>query len=455
MTIAAGQTIAGVNLAMVPVGASRVSGTVVDSQGRPLANSSAFLTQRGPNRLQINNSVGLGGAFVFGAVPPGDYTLRADVPGTAAETAPMEISVGGSDISDLQLVVMKPSIVRGRVAFDRGGTPPPEPSTIALTVSTDSRSRNVPVRDDGTFEFTMQAGPVRIRASARDDLWRLRRVVMSDGADVIDSGLIAPPNAAVDGVIVEMTARQPEVSGTVIDAAGASVRDCLVVVFAQDSGRWTQPSRFIGATRPGPDDTFVLRLPPGDYFAAAFHDVDPALAVNDPDILRQLREHAASFSIDEGAKQTLRVPLVATPVYDAGADCSHRDAVGSGAGHLGATATAAAAAAAAADGGHPRTRRRRRYRSAAAPRGDPDRPGRRVERRAAHEPREPQREHRWRWDLRVHESPARPLLPHRIQGTVRADGVGPGFRDRRRQAAGSASPPNASIMSTSRCRAAA
>ena len=113
-----------------------------------------------------------------------------------------------------------------------------------------------------------------------------------------------------------MTSRHSDVSGTVVDAAGGRVRDCVVVVFAQNAEHWTAQSRYFAATRPTPDTTFKMRVPPGDYYVAAFEDTEsPGTSWNDPEILQQLRDRATKFSIAEGGKQTLEVPLVQPPVY--------------------------------------------------------------------------------------------------------------------------------------------
>jgi hypothetical protein len=145
--------------------------------------------------------------------------------------------------------------------------------------------------------------------------WALKRVIAPDGTDITDSGLDVPPSGAVEGVVVEMTSRRAEVSGTVVNEAGARVRDCVVVVFAQDAARWEPPSRFIASSRPDQDDTFHVRVPPGDYLAAAFDAADASIPVNDPDILQQLRDGALKFSIGDGEKQTLKLSLNPPPVY--------------------------------------------------------------------------------------------------------------------------------------------
>jgi hypothetical protein len=132
---------------------------------------------------------------------------------------------------------------------------------------------------------------------------------------VIDTGLDVPANGTVEGLVVEMTSRHSEVSGTVVDAAGARVRDCVVVVFAQDAQRWATQTRYFGTTRPDQESVFRMRLPAGDYYVAAFEEADTSVPFNDPEILRQLRDRAVKFSLGDSEKQKLEVPLGQPPVY--------------------------------------------------------------------------------------------------------------------------------------------
>ena len=64
------------------------------------------------------------------------------------------------------------------------------------------------------------------------------------------------------------------------------------------------------------DNVFHVRVPAGDYLAAAFEPVETAgPAFTDPDILQQLREHAVPFSIGATETKTLDLRLGASPVY--------------------------------------------------------------------------------------------------------------------------------------------
>jgi len=316
LTILQGQTIAGINMTLLPIVASKVSGVAVDAQARPMTNANVMLMQRPGKMFQASTQVRPDGTFAFGAVPPGDYTLRASGPAGADDSAQADISVTTGDMSGVQLVATKPSILRGRVVFEPGDVKAPAPTAITIIVTGAMTARSGNPDRDSAFEIKASAGTTRIRATVfGTGDWTLTRVLTANGTNVIDTGLDVPASATIDGLVLEMTSRHSEVTGTVVDAAGAHVRDCVVVVFAQDAERWTAQTRYFAVSRPNADEVFTARVPPGDYYVAAFEDADVQASWNDPEILQQLRERATKFSIAKGGKYTLEVPLGPPPVY--------------------------------------------------------------------------------------------------------------------------------------------
>jgi len=175
------------------------------------------------------------------------------------------------------------------------------------------------IKDDGTFEISLPPGHVQLRAAPTAGAagatppWRLNRVMVHD-IDVGDTGMDVPPNATIDDVVVEMTNRSGEASGRVTNADGTLVRDCFVIVFAQDPARWTVQTRYLGVSRPGADDLFHVRLLPGDYYGVAMSDVETG-AWTDPEFLAQARERATKFSIAEGEKKRIDLGLSPAPVF--------------------------------------------------------------------------------------------------------------------------------------------
>jgi hypothetical protein len=138
--------------------------------------------------------------------------------------------------------------------------------------------------------------------------------VIVNNLDVGDTGIDVPAGSAVENVIVEMTNRVSSASGHVTDADGKIVRDCYVIVFAQDPVHWTVQTRHLSVSRPVQDDLFHARLLPGDYYAVAMSDVE-VNAWTDPEFLGLARERATKFSIADGETKTIDLPLSAAPVF--------------------------------------------------------------------------------------------------------------------------------------------
>jgi hypothetical protein len=86
--------------------------------------------------------------------------------------------------------------------------------------------------------------------------------------------------------------------------------DYGVIVFAEDSAKWTFPSRFISAGRPNQQGRFTVSgLPPADYLVIALPSIPAANAI-DPAFLESLRKSAAKFSVSEGEAKTLDLKIV-------------------------------------------------------------------------------------------------------------------------------------------------
>ncbi|MGH9144111.1 MAG: carboxypeptidase regulatory-like domain-containing protein, partial [Vicinamibacterales bacterium] len=319
LTIAPGQIAPGINLTLLPIQTARVSGSALDADGQPMANMMINVMQRVGSAMVGNSGAQIrpNGTFTV-KLTPGDYLLRVFGPGTT-DSAAMELAVTGGDIDDLQLVATRPTAIRGRIVFTESATsaPPPRPTLFDMgavrewMIGQQVRSQ-AKIKDDGTFEISLQPGHVLIRGAMTGtpaapgpngpSPWRIRRVLVND-LDVADTGLDVTAGAAIENVVVEMTNRVSNASGRVTDAEGKTVRDCYVIVFAQDPVHWTVQTRHLSVSRPAQDDRFHARLLPGDYYGVAMSDVE-VNAWTDPEFLALAREHATKFSIADGETKT-------------------------------------------------------------------------------------------------------------------------------------------------------
>ena len=123
LNVGIGQTLTDINIALLPTRTARVSGTAVDSQGRPLSNGMVMATQRNGMMGFMMNAGGMirpDGSFTVNGLAPGDYTLQATVRGgfgEIPEVATAQITVSGDDVTGVRLAAVKPSTLAGRVVF--------------------------------------------------------------------------------------------------------------------------------------------------------------------------------------------------------------------------------------------------------------------------------------------------------------------------------------------------
>jgi len=78
ITVGLGQTITDLNMILVPTRTARVSGTAVDSAGKPSAGSSVMLAQRSGQGMMVSlgAQVRPDGSFELSGLAPGEYTLQ-------------------------------------------------------------------------------------------------------------------------------------------------------------------------------------------------------------------------------------------------------------------------------------------------------------------------------------------------------------------------------------------
>jgi hypothetical protein len=327
LTVELGQTRTNIDAVLTPTRLARITGTAVDSDGKPISSGQILLSSQTGGLT--DTSVGSGvfrpdGSFTITNLTPGDYGIRVigvSVPlpggGVTPDSVSASFTIAGEDINGLQLIGMKPSTVTGRVILPQAAPGTIRPSSIQLT-TTAARPTPIPlvggsggasVKDDFTFEMKVQPGQWGIRLAPQVQGATLK-AVRQNGTDVTDTGIEIRPNEDLRGLEIELTTQVTELSGMVADARGQTVKDYSVVVFARDSARWTFGSRYFGTGRADQDGRFKVRnLPPGDYYAIALDYVEPG-AGTDPEFLEKIRDRATPFSMTEGGIQALDLKVV-------------------------------------------------------------------------------------------------------------------------------------------------
>ncbi|HET9832580.1 MAG TPA: carboxypeptidase regulatory-like domain-containing protein [Vicinamibacterales bacterium] len=337
LLLGTGQTISGIDITLQSARLATISGVAIDAQGRPLTGGGVSAIVRGagtPALGLFNAPVRQDGTFALPNVPPGEYIVRVASPRppqTGISTGPPEFSsalvtVNGEDLTGVTLVPVAAVTIAGRVVFDdAGGSQSLKASNIrvfAQSLGIDdtllgSGGGPSQLRDDFTFELKTLPGRIALRAAVpiapdTPNGWQLKAVRVN-GIDVTDAGVDVNAQGT-SGVEIEVTNRAQQISGTVTDGAGASVKDYTVALFAQSRSRWTEPtSRYFAAARPRDDGNFrVATLPPGEYFAVALAQLD-ITDWQDPETLETLSRSATTFVLAPGETRTVDLKLSSAP----------------------------------------------------------------------------------------------------------------------------------------------
>jgi protocatechuate 3,4-dioxygenase beta subunit len=340
--LAAGEEKGNADFGLMPVKLAKVTGTVIGSDGRPVEGAMINAAPRNASEIAFPNPLGAArtdrnGNFTMPSVAPGDYTLRASglrMVTSAAEGGEMvfmtrinmgggdgqtefgsvPLSVSGEDVTNVMIMTSKGTTATGHVTWE-GGSKPANSATVRIAaMSTENdgplalAGGSAPVSAEGSFEIKGIAGQRLFRPTGLPAGWVLKSVKMN-GQDITDTGLDVKSNEPITGLDVVLTSKTTEVTGSV-KAGNDPATDYTVVIFAEDSQKWTVPmTRYISGTRPNQDGRFqVKNLPAGSYYAVAL-DYIPQGDWNDPDVLERLREKATRFTLDEGKVETLDLKL--------------------------------------------------------------------------------------------------------------------------------------------------
>lgn len=328
VSITEGQEAPQVNFAMAPTRVATISGTAVNSSGRPISRGMLTLISTSPGGMQTALATMLrpDGSFTHSNVAPGDYRLQVrDAPSLdnpmaggiggapVIESASLALTVTGEDITGIALVTAPGAVASGRVRFEGGATPTASAAStsigaVPLEMGLMMMGGTGRVRDDWTFEVTGLSDRRRFRVNTPPPGWYLKAVI-HDGQDITDSGMEFREGQQVSDIEIVLTARVTELAGSVRDSAGKPVEDYAVVAFSPDSAKWGFQSRFVRMMRPNQDGRFSIKdLPADDYLIVALDYLEPG-EEGDPEQLEKWRAGATSVALAEGESKSLTLRL--------------------------------------------------------------------------------------------------------------------------------------------------
>jgi hypothetical protein len=320
-TVAVGvsQEVNDIDFGLQLVRTARVSGHVENPDGSWAGTGTVNLmpqanVRNGGLGNMFGGRIGWDGQFSISNVPPGAYTLRArnndrDAPLSSSQP----LSVGGSDIGSVVVILETGGSLSGTIVFEPGSTSPPSDLTqvriAAPSTEPDENTGPTPnprVNKDGTFTIDgVSVGAHLIRPNGGGGLrgWTLKSVTV-DGRDVTDTPIAVRSGQKIRNVTLTFFDRVSEIDGSITDAQGNAVTEYTVLAFSTDPSVWRAQSRQIMTARPDQTGMFKIRgLPSGEYYLVT---VDPSEQGEwfEPSYLDQHRAGALRVTLSDGDVKT-------------------------------------------------------------------------------------------------------------------------------------------------------
>jgi len=349
LSVAVGQEMSSVDIQMQPVKLAKIVGTAVGSDGKPMSGALVMLMPSMKDAMMFmpggTSRTDKDGNFTLSGVAPGDYSLQIQsmaalmnaateamslmsgndtAPASATPRPPAErefatanVTVTGDDVSGLVVTAMHGAKATGHIVFEGG--PKPDDVTKLRLIAVPTDNDNMPaaasifgmssVKEDGAFEIDSLVGGRTFQVMNPPKGWYLKELT-HDGTDITDAGYGFKPGDTVTGFEVVLTTTQQTVTGTVVNERGVPAKEYTVVVFPEDSQKWTATdSRRMGSGRADQQGQFkVTGLPPDSYLAVAVEYVEQG-AWRDPEWLARAAKTATKFTLEEGATKTLDLKL--------------------------------------------------------------------------------------------------------------------------------------------------
>jgi uncharacterized protein (DUF2141 family) len=242
------------------------------------------------------------GAFSLPNLPPGRYTIGAEVaPSSTQESLNRQGGIPAEDTTfrlwgsaEVQLdgaeavtaIAVRPAgSVSGQMTSD---TVLMDWPTVSLQTSPGSRytvfgAPTARPGPDGRFSL-VGVYPGRYQLVIAPGI---AKSAIVNGVDILDFGL-AMTGDDIAGIAIALTDRLSSVAGVLTATSGVPVSDYSVIIAPTDRRYWVPNARRIQTTRPSVDGQYEFRnLPAGEYLLAVLTDIEPGQQF-DPDFLQEL-----------------------------------------------------------------------------------------------------------------------------------------------------------------------
>ena len=325
--VAAGREAGDVQISLIRTRTFRITGTVLDSQGRPIVSPNIFMT-----RVTKDEQTFYSGSFESDGegnfstrnVAPGNYRIvvrprtlhveGASEPKHFLEHASVAVTVAGN-VDGLVVVTQPTTTISGQIVIADGAPRLPP----ALSVRAQPPNNTVwmapptaPVNADLAFTLKELFGPYYIRLSSFPSGYVMKAVMLGD-TDITDTLTEFKPEHS-GRLKVVLTGRTSTLEGTVADERGNPASEVSVIALPEDRTSWRFGSSRMRITTAA-DGKFRLEgLLPGRYqvVAIARDRLRPSLDVG-AEVVERFLADAVAVVLEPSDKKTVALRVARGP----------------------------------------------------------------------------------------------------------------------------------------------
>ena len=268
------------------------------------------------------------GRFTLSGLAPGDYTIgvRANA-GDKNLVARAAITVGGSDVEGVDLTLVPPVTISGRVRVEGSSEIKPRQIWVQLQSATASGVQNQGSRlaDDNAFSFKdLAVDTYHVQLLFLEQAGLFLKSARWGDQDVMEAGVDTSLGASAGELVLTLSANGAQIEGTVVDEKSELAKNALVVLLpasapslASAMGGQLNTRRAESLLRSAGTDAaghFVLKgVAPGNYKLLAWERIEPYRALYDADLLKSAAAQAESVNVVESDRKTVHLKLLPAP----------------------------------------------------------------------------------------------------------------------------------------------
>lgn len=320
--VAPGAEVAGLDMRLQKTRVYRIRGQVLDPSGQPASGALVMAVPSGEDDAPMMGPgapparVGPDGKFDIHGVPPGSYTLMAQLwerqQGGMPVTCRQKVEVTDGNVDGVVLTLSTGITLTGSLRVVDGEAKGFDYSRVRLRLTPDEQilfapAPNGSVKQDGSITIAgISPGKYSLTAIAMPQDSYIKSVKVGGHESVDGTVDLSSGSAASLEVVVSL--KPAQLSGTVQGSDGAVSGATVVLVPEGAKGALTENVRTATTDQNG---SFTLRgLAPGEYKLFAWEDVEPG-SYFDPEFRKPYEGNAVTVKLDQGAAVSVTVPPIA------------------------------------------------------------------------------------------------------------------------------------------------